>query len=69
MSAKDCKGCSYSFMEPSDMNLTCGHKDAGVFGIRPHLARMADGHCGPDAKKYEQHPLREPNGDLKSRNS
>jgi hypothetical protein len=62
---KDCKACAYCFMEPSDMNFTCGHPDAGTLGLYVHRATAEEGHCGPELLKFKQHPLRKPNGDLK----
>ena len=59
---KNCHACRYSFMEPSDMNLTCGHRDAGAFGL--HIYKEPLEHC-PDYLKFEQHPGRNPNGSLK----
>jgi hypothetical protein len=60
---KCCKACRYSGIEPSDMNLTCGHPDAGVFGL--HIWKEPLEHC-PDFIKFEQHPGRNPDGTLKS---
>jgi len=62
---KKCQACAHCFMEPSDMNFTCGHNDAGTFGVYVHRATAADGHCGPELSKFEQHPLRNPDGTLK----
>ncbi len=66
MAEKNCKACRYCFMEPSDMNFTCGHPDAGSMGTYIHHASAADGHCGPELTKFEQHPKRTPEGDLQS---
>jgi hypothetical protein len=52
-------------MEPDD-DLTCGHPDAGTIGKYVRVAVMPDGHCGPKRPKFEQHPLRNPDGTLKS---
>ncbi len=52
-------------MEPSDMNFTCGHPDAGAFGIYTHRATAEGGHCGPERSKFKQHPLRNADGTLK----
>lgn len=52
-------------MEPSDLNYTCGHPDAGTFGVYTHRATAKDGHCGPERSKFKQHPLRNANGTLK----
>lgn len=62
---KNCKACTHSFMEPDD-DLTCGHPDAGVMGIYVQHARAEKGHCGPALPKFEQHPLRNSDGSLKS---
>jgi hypothetical protein len=59
---KKCEACRFSFMEPDDMNLTCGHKDSGTFGLYVH--RAVEQHCGPDLSKFEQHPLRGADGSL-----
>jgi len=61
---KNCKACKYCFMEPSDMNLTCGHPDSGPFGKYVHRGPIA--HCGLDRTKFEQHPLRTEDGRLKT---
>jgi hypothetical protein len=61
---KNCHACKYSFMEPGDMNLTCGHPDAGPVGKYTRMAAAADGHCGPELPKFEQHPLRGADGSL-----
>lgn len=65
MTEKRCDACRYCFMEPNDMNFTCGHPDAGEFGLYIRVAAAPDGHCGPDLPKFEQHPLRTPDGLLK----
>lgn len=62
----NCAACSYCFMEPSDMNFTCGHPDAGVFGKSVNHAASKKGHCGPDRPKFEQHPGRTPDGRLRA---
>lgn len=62
---KNCHACAYSFMEPSDMNLTCGHPAAGSFGVYTYRAAAEGGHCGPDRLKFKQHPLRNEDGTLK----
>jgi hypothetical protein len=51
-------------MEPDD-DLTCGHPDARSFGTYVKHAVKEDGHCGPTRPKFEQHPLRNPDGSLK----
>ena len=58
--------CAYSFMEPSDMNLTCGHEKAPAVGIYVQHAVAADGFCGPDRRHFEQHPKRTPEGNLRA---
>lgn len=58
---KNCRACRYSYMEP-DSDLICGHPDAGMFGKT--LRREPAEHC-PDFVKFEQHPQRQVNGDLK----
>lgn len=62
---KNCQACAHCFMEPDDMNFTCGHPDAGAFGIYVHRATSADGHCGPERPKFEQHPRRNTDGTIK----
>ena len=57
-----CKACAYSGIEPQDMDLSCGHPDAGTFGVS--LRREPAEHC-PDRIKFQQHPLRNPDGTLK----
>lgn len=59
-----CKACRHCFMEPDD-DFCCGHPDAGVFGTYVRRAAAEGGHCGPNLPKFEQHPLRTPEGDQK----
>lgn len=61
---KNCRACAHSYMEP-DSDLVCGHPDAGFAGIYARHASAEAGHCGPERPKFQQHPLRKPNGDLK----
>lgn len=63
---KSCKACAYCYMEPSDMNFVCGHPDAGIVGKYTRVAASKDGHCTENKIKFEQHPLRTEQGDLKS---
>lgn len=63
--SKRCEACSYCFIEPSDMNFTCGHPDAGPVGLYTHHAVKEGGHCGPNLSKFEQHPLRNEDGTIK----
>lgn len=75
MSEKNCHACAHSYMGPSDDELVCGHKDSGLLGVWARVAsdgRLRSGqidlkqaHCGPSRTKFEQHPLRNPNGSLK----
>ena len=60
----NCRACSYCYMEP-DNDFICGHPDAGVFGQILRVAAATDGHCGPSRPKFEQHPKRTPEGDLR----
>lgn len=60
---KNCHACAFSYMEP-DSDLVCGHADAGLMGIYTRHASAKGGHCGPDRPKFEQHPLRNPDGSL-----
>lgn len=62
----NCQACAFCYMEPGDMNFVCGHKDAGIMGLYIHHAVKEGGHCGPNRPKFKQHPLRNPNGTLKS---
>ena len=59
---KNCKSCKFSYMEPCDMNLICGHSDSGQMGL--YVLRGPAKHCGPERIKWEQHPMRTENGDL-----
>ena len=69
---KNCWACAHSYMEPDSPALICGHKDSGdvgkyVTGIAPNgKERGPVAHCGPERKKFEQHPLRNADGSLKS---
>lgn len=53
-------------MEPDD-DFCCGHADAGPVGTYVRVAAAEGGHCGPTRPKFQQHPLRQENGDLKPR--
>lgn len=58
----NCRACKFSYMEPDD-DLTCGHPGAGSMGrYVKHRAEFK--HC-VKFDKFEQHPHRKPNGDLK----
>lgn len=60
----NCHACRYSYMEPSgEAVLICGHRDAGFFGT--YLRKQPADHC-PSFIKFDQHPLRNPDGSLKS---
>lgn len=61
---KNCQACKHCFMEP-DSDFVCGHPDAGPLGSYIRNAADFGGHCGPERPKFEQHPNRWPNGDLK----
>ncbi len=56
----NCRACSFSYMEP-DSGLICGHSDAGTFGLTIRSEPLD--HC--KWKKFEQHPGRTSDGDLK----
>lgn len=59
---KNCHACGFAYMEP-DSDLICGHPDAGTFGLSIRQEPLP--HCG--WTKFTQHPLRNPDGTLKSR--
>jgi hypothetical protein len=61
---KNCRACSYCYMDP-DSDFICGHPDGGTFGKLARVAAASDGHCGPLRPKFEQHPRRRLNGNLK----
>lgn len=63
--AKNCHACAHSYMGPDDDKLVCGHTDAGVMGKYAEVATLPEGHCGPERPKFEQHPLRNPDGSLR----
>jgi len=56
----NCHACRHSFMEPDDMNLTCGAVSP-PFGL--YIRRELE-HCD-GGKKFEQHPNRNPDGTLR----
>lgn len=60
---KTCFACSHSYGEPDAPYLICGHKDSGELGL--YVKGNPVAHCG-DYTKFEQHPLRNPNGSLKT---
>lgn len=61
---KNCPACAFSFMGPGDDELVCGHKDTGPVGEYARFSVLTDAHCGPDRAKFQQHPLRNPDGSL-----
>ena len=63
---KNCAACAHSYMGPGDDELVCGHNAAGMMGKYARVASEKGGHCGPDRKKFEQHPNRNEDGSLKS---
>jgi hypothetical protein len=56
----NCRACASCYLD--DMDFICGHKDAGSFGKKVNVAASPEGHCGPELKKFVQHPLRTPEG-------
>jgi hypothetical protein len=54
-------------MEPGEARLICGHIDSGKFGKYLNGLSKPEpmAHCGPERTKFEQHPMRNPNGSLK----
>lgn len=58
-----CRACASCYLD--DMDFICGHKDAGDWGKKVNVAASSEGHCGPSLKKFVQHPLRTPAGDIK----
>lgn len=65
---KNCRACAFSYLDMESGNIVCGHEDSGIFGIYLHSAKAPyrEGeHCGPNRSKFEQHPMRQENGDLK----
>lgn len=59
---KTCLACKYCFCEPDD-DFTCGHSDSGTMGL--YVRRGPVAHCG-NYTKFEQHPLRNADGSLKT---
>ena len=57
-----CHACAFSAMGPDDEYLVCGHPDAGSGGS--YIRKEPLAHC-PGYSKFEQHPLRNPDGSLK----
>lgn len=65
---KNCKACAHCGSEPDEPYPICKHPDSGTMGLYVGNGRGPDsagGHCGPGRTKFEQHPLRTPNGELK----
>lgn len=65
---RNCRACAHSYMEPDD-DLTCGHPDSGPMGLyvgNGHGPDSAGGHCGATRAKFSQHPLRNPDGNIKT---
>ncbi len=60
---KTCYACAHSYMEPDSPYLVCGHKDSGSMGKFLRIQPLD--HC--DWKKFEQHPGRNKDGSLKSK--
>ena len=72
-SDKPCRACAYSYMEPDEPLLICGVKSIpGATGFGLYLNPRLEGGgrgpetpiCGADRPKFEQHPLRGPDGSL-----
>lgn len=61
--ADNCGACAFSGMGPDDVFLTCGHPDAGTFGVSLFRSEPAS-HC-VGRVKFEQHPGRNADGTLK----
>lgn len=59
----NCYACKYSYMEPDEPYLICGHADEGTFGTYIHNTETSLATC--NFTKFEQHPLRKRNGELK----
>lgn len=69
---KPCNACSHCGYEPDEPYPICKHPDSGVFGLYVGNGRGPDspgGHCGPERTKFQQHPLRTPEGNLICRGS
>lgn len=69
---KNCQACSFCYYEPDADYPICGHPDSGTMGLfvgNGHGPDSPGGHCGPDRTKFEQHPLRTPEGNLICRGS
>lgn len=71
--AMPCRACSYSYMHPDSPELVCGVQDipGGTFNGRLLYPRLKSGGrgpetpiCGADRPKFEQHPMRGPDGSL-----
>lgn len=62
---KDCRACANCYLDMSDINFICDHIDSEVFGKLTRIASSENGHCGIDKTKFEQHPNRQENRDLK----
>ena len=65
----NCQACTHCYAEP-DSDFICGHPKYDKTGFGLSLAglsspRLPGGHCGPKAKNFVQHPLRNPDGPLK----
>lgn len=58
-----CRACKHCGQEPRNQEFVCRHPDAGVVGVYIPIATAPSGHCGPERPKFEQHPLRTPEGD------
>lgn len=62
---KNCYACTHSYMEPDSPYLICGHRQEGPFGKFIYNSEKALDTC--EFKKFEQHPLRNEDGSLKSK--
>lgn len=70
--SRNCQACSFCYYEPDADYPICGHPDSGTMGLfvgNGHGPDSPGGHCGPERTKFEQHPLRTPEGGLICRGS
>ncbi len=56
-----CRACKHCYCEPDD-DFVCGHPESGAFGL--YVLRGRAKHC-KEVDKFEQHPHRTPEGNLK----
>ena len=60
----NCQACAHMYLDDGDF--ICGHPKAGIMGKRQHQEKPQFEWCGENREAFRQHPLRTPEGGLRS---